>query len=86
MVDADVSAGLRCPVIWALEEEDERGVYSASILGSPAAVHFFSSVSEKAAMMKRKMTGDKLSPCLTPTVCCMSTVSLPSFRVTRRSE
>ena len=37
-------------------------------------------------MTKRKMTGDRLSPCLTPTVCWMSTDSLPSLMVTRRSE
>jgi hypothetical protein len=61
-------------------------VYSASILGSPACVHFLSSVSANAVMMKRKMTGDRLSPCLTPTVCWMSVVSLPILSVIRRSE
>ena len=32
------------------------------------AFHFFSSVSAKAVMMNRKITGDKLSPWRTPTV------------------
>lgn len=74
-----------CPVSCAVCEDDI-GVYSASILGSPARVHFLSSVSANAVMMKRKMTGERLSPCLTPTVCRMSADSLPTFSVTRRSE
>ena len=84
VVDPDVCDGLMCPVSCAFDDVDN-GVYSASILGSPACVHFLSRVSAKAVMTKRKMTGDRLSPCLTPTVCWMSTLSLPSCRVTRRS-
>ena len=84
-MDPDVCDGRKWPVSCALEGVDI-GVYSASILGSPACVHFFSSVSANAVITKRKMTGDRLSPCLTQTVCRMSVDSLPIFSVTRKSE
>ena len=52
-----------CPVVsWS------SGVCFASTLGRPAACHFLSSISEKAVMTNRNTTGDRLSPCLTPTV------------------
>ena len=56
-----------CPVLrWA------KGVCFALTHGSPTVVHFLSSISEKAVMTKRKMMGDRLSPCRTPTVWSMS--------------
>ena len=85
VVVPDVCAGQMWLVSWALAGVDN-GVYSASIRGSLACAHFFSSLLEKAVMTNRKITGDWLSPCLTPTVCDMLVDSLPSFRVTRRSE
>ena len=64
----------------------DRGVCSASIVGRLAAVHLCSSISAKADMMNRKITGERLSPCLTPTDCWISVFSLPIFSVTLRSE
>jgi len=84
VVEPCLRDGCVCPVSWPLESWDS-GVCSASTLGIPAAVHFLSSISEKAVMTKRKITGDKLSPCRTPTVCSMSADSFPILRVTRRS-
>jgi hypothetical protein len=54
-------------------------------LGMFALVHVASSISENAVMIMRNMTGDKLSPCRTPTVCATVAFSFPIFRVTVRS-
>ena len=54
-------------------------------LGMFEAVHVASSISEKAVMIIRKMTGDRLSPCRTPTVWVIVAFSFPIFRVTVRS-
>ncbi len=78
-------SGLMCPVSCPVLSWD-RGVCSASTRGSPAMVHFLSNISEKAVMTKRKITGDRLSPCRTPTVWSMSVDSFPILRVTCRFE
>ncbi len=49
------------------------------------AFHFFSSVSAKAVMRNRKITGDRLSSWQTPTIWSISACSFPIFRVTLRS-
>ena len=54
------------------------------VFGMLAAVRLASSVSEKAAMISRKMTGDRLSPWRTPTDWVMSDFSFPIFRLTTR--
>ena len=51
-----------------------------------AIVHFASSISAKAAMISRKITGDKLSPCLTLIVCGMVASSFPILSETERFE
>ena len=50
----------------------------------PFSSHFFSKASAKVDIIKRKRTGDKLSPCLTPTVCSISLFSLPTLIITER--
>jgi len=59
--------------------ESALGVLDSSQLASRTS-------SENAAMMRRKITGDKLSPCLTPTPCEMSAFSFPILSVTTRLE
>ena len=55
-----------------------------SAFGFSAADHSASRVSAKAAIMNRKITGERLSPCLTPTFCGISDFSLPIFKITLR--
>ncbi len=50
----------------------------------PLCFHSFSSVSAKADIMKRKITNDTLSPCLTPTSWSISSFSFPIFTMTLR--
>ena len=49
------------------------------------SVHVISNISEKAVMIIRKITGDRLSPWRTPTVCAIVAFSVPILRVTVRS-
>lgn len=77
--------GLMCPVSCPVLRCDS-GVCFASTLGSPAVHHFLSSISENAVMTKRKITGDRLSPCRTPTVWSISVDSFPIFNVTCNLE
>ena len=59
---------VECPVSCALRSEVfERLALWNCVLGMPAVVQLASRVSEKAAMISRKMTGDRLSPWRTPT-------------------
>ncbi len=51
-----------------------------------ATVHFASSISANAAMINRKITGDKLSLCLMPVVCGMVASSFPILSETERFE
>ena len=76
--------GFWCPVSCPLFSWSS-GVCLADTRGSPAACHFLSSISENAVMTKRKTTGDKLSPCRTPTVWSMSVDSFPILSVMCRS-
>ena len=55
------------------------------VFGMLAVVRLASSVSENAAIISRKMTGDRLSPCRTPTDWVMSDFSFPILRVTTSS-
>ena len=49
--------------------------------------HLLSSHSDTADIMKRKSTGERLSPCLTPLVYCCTDIFFPStFIETCRSE
>lgn len=70
---------------WPLESWSS-GVCSASTRLIPASFHLLSSISENAVMTNRNITGDKLSPCRTPTVCSMSVDSFPILSVTLSSE
>jgi len=56
------------PVSWALSRalSDKSPLWNFALLMFDC-VHFASRISEKAAMMRRKITGERLSPCLTPT-------------------
>ena len=85
VVDPCLRVGFVCPVSWPLDSSDN-GVCVASTLGIPASINFLFSISEKAVITKRKMTGERLSPCRTPTVWLMSVLSFPILRVTWRSE
>ena len=79
---------LRVGFLWPVscpEDNWSSGVCSASTRLIPAACHFLSSISENAVMTKRNITGERLSPCRTPTVWSMSVLSFPILRVTWRS-
>ena len=76
--------GFMCPVSCPVDSWSS-GVCLVSILGSPAACHFLSSISEKAVMTKRNTTGERLSPCRTPTVWSMSVDSFPILSVMCKS-
>ena len=56
------------------------------ILSIFAIVHLASSISAKAVIRRRNMTGERLSPCLTPIVCGITADSFPIFRDTDRFE
>ena len=74
------------PVSCALISDTlERFAWWNRVFGMLAAVRFASSISENAAMIRRKITGDRLSPWRTPTDWVMSDFSFPILRVTTRS-
>ena len=82
--------GVSCLMEWPVSLEFIRDMLERFarwnlVLGMLAAVRLASSVSEKAAMMSRKMTGERLSPWRTPTDCAISDFSFPIFSVTVRS-
>ena len=57
-----------------------------SACGIPLLLHSVSKASANADIKNRKMTGDRLSPCLTPIVCGIDACSFPIFSSTCRSE
>ena len=57
-----------------------------SACGIPLLLHSVSKASANADIKNRKMTGDRLSPCLTPIVCGIDACSFPIFSTTCRSE
>ena len=74
----------RCPVSCPLSRLVSEGGLLNAAFGMPAKSHSASTVSEKAAMRNRNMTGERLSPCLTPTVWESSALSLPIRSITFR--
>ena len=76
-----------CPVSFPVDRElVSRLQWLNWILSILAIVHLASSISAKAVMMRRNITGERLSPCLTPIVCGMVADSFPIFRDTDRFE
>ena len=77
---------LLCPVSWLEVRESLSRLHRSTMVFCMFALSSFASmVSEKAAMISRKMMGDKLSPCRTPVVWLISSFSFPILRTTARS-
>ena len=77
---------LLCPVSWLELRELVSSLHHSTVVCCMFAMDSLASmVSEKAAMIKRKMTGDRLSPCRTPVVWLISSFSFPIVRITERS-
>ena len=70
-----------CPVV---SEVLSRLQWLIVVLAMFASRNLDSIISEKVAIIRRKITGERLSPCCTPVDCSISSFSFPIFSITER--